>query len=70
MKKNESQEHVLLIFPPIAKPCEPPAGIAVLSEALAEHNVEHTLLDANMEGMLSLLEKPYAMGIHHTNKTS
>ena len=48
----------MLIFPPVAKPCEPPAGIAVLSGALATHHVEHTLLDANLEGMLSLLGKP------------
>ena len=48
----------MLIFPPVAKPCEPPAGIAVLSGALAAHNVEHTVLDANLEGMLRLLEKP------------
>jgi hypothetical protein len=58
VKSNKSPEHVLLIFPPVAKPCEPPAGIGVLSGALAVHNVEHTLLDANLEGMLSLLEKP------------
>jgi len=58
VKKNGSPERVLLIFPPVAKPCEPPAGIAALSGALAAHNVEHTLLDANLEGMLSLLAKP------------
>jgi hypothetical protein len=59
VKSNKSPEHVLLIFPPVAKPCEPPAGIAVLSGALVAHNVEHTLLDANLEGMLSLLAKPF-----------
>jgi len=58
VKKNGSPERVLLIFPPVAKPCEPPAGIALLSGALAAHNVEHTLLDANLEGMLDLLSKP------------
>jgi hypothetical protein len=60
VKNNQSPEHVLLIFPPVAKPCEPPAGIAVLSGALAAHDVEHTILDANLEGMLSLLAKPFA----------
>jgi len=60
VKNNQSPEQVLLIFPPVAKPCEPPAGIAVLSGALGAYNVEHTLLDANLEGMLSLLAKPFA----------
>ena len=60
MKKNGSQEQVLLIFPPVAKPSEPPAGIAVLSAALTAYNVNHTLLDANLEGMLSLLARPFA----------
>jgi hypothetical protein len=58
VNNDESLEQVLLIFPPVAKPCEPPAGIALLSGALAAHNIEHTLLDANLEGMLDLLVKP------------
>jgi hypothetical protein len=32
----------------------------MLSGALAAYNVEHTLLDANLEGILSLLAKPFA----------
>ena len=32
----------------------------MLSGALVAHNVEHTLLDANLEGILSLLAKPFA----------
>jgi hypothetical protein len=60
VKKKGSSEHVLLIFPPVAKPCEPPAGIALLSGALTAHNIAHTLLDANLEGMLDLLKKPFA----------
>ena len=59
MKKNGSPEQVLLIFPPVAKPSEPPAGIAILSAALAAYNVDHTLLDANLEGLLDLLKKPF-----------
>lgn len=31
----------------------------MLSGALTTHNVEHTLLDANLEGMLDLLKKPF-----------
>jgi len=59
VKSNGSPEHILLIFPPVAKPSEPPGGIAMLSGALTAHNVAHTLLDANLEGMLSLLKKPF-----------
>lgn len=58
MKSYRSAERVLLIFSPVAKPCEPPAGIATLSGALAAHNVKHILLDANLEGIFSLLAKP------------
>ena len=47
---------MLLIYPPVAKPCEPPAGIALLAGFLHDHNVPCTLLDANLEGLLSLLE--------------
>jgi hypothetical protein len=58
VKNYGSPERILLILPPVAKPSEPPAGIAVLAGALGAYNVEHTLLDANLEGMLSLLAKP------------
>ena len=50
---------MLLIFPPVAKPCEPPAGIAMLSAALAAHGIACTVLDLNLEGLLFLLEQPY-----------
>ena len=46
---------MLLIYPPVAKPCEPPAGIARLAGALRGHNLPCTLLDANLEGQLFLL---------------
>ncbi len=49
---------MLLINPPVAKPCEPPAGIARLSGALHAHGIEHRLLDASLEGLLFLLEQP------------
>ena len=51
---------MLLIFPPVAKPCEPPAGIAKLASALIAHNVPCTLLDANLEGLLFLAQQPRA----------
>ena len=49
---------MLLIFPPIAKACEPPAGIARLAGALQANNVPCRLWDANLEGQLWLLEQP------------
>src|SRR5512139_1719901 len=52
---------MLLVFPPVAKPSEPPAGIAQLAAALAAHGFPCELLDANLEGLLYLLtQKPTA----------
>ena len=48
---------MLLIFPPVAKPCEPPAGIAQLAAALHSHDLPCRVLDANLEGLLWLLEQ-------------
>ncbi len=53
---------ILLIHPPVAKPCEPPAGIARLSGALARHGIQHRLLDANIEGLLYILGSPLPAG--------
>ena len=46
---------MLLIFPPLAKACEPPAGIARLAGFLRANNQDCTLWDANLEGQLYLL---------------
>lgn len=46
---------MLLIFPPVAKPCEPPAGVALLSSALKEHGIFCHVYDANIEGVLYLI---------------
>ena len=43
---------MLLIYPPVAKPCEPPAGLAYLAGALRGNDLPCTLLDANLEGQL------------------
>ena len=51
---------MLLIHPPVAKSCEPPAGIAKLCGALNHHGVRYRVLDANLEGLLSLLKDPPA----------
>lgn len=49
---------VLLIHPPVAKACEPPAGIARLAAALRTAGCDCRLLDANLEGQLDLLSRP------------
>ena len=51
-------DDMLLIFPPVAKPCEPPAGVAKLAGALNAHNIPCRILDANLEGLLFLLQQP------------
>ena len=48
---------MLLIYPPLAKSCEAPAGIAQLAGTLRGHGLDCTLLDANIEGLLFLLAK-------------
>ncbi|MCP3940068.1 MAG: radical SAM protein [Desulfobacteraceae bacterium] len=47
---------MLLIFPPVAKPCEPPAGVALLSSALKSHGLPCTVYDASVEGLMYLIE--------------
>jgi len=47
--------NMLLIFPPVAKPCEPPAGVALLSSALKEQGISCHVYDANIEGLLYLI---------------
>lgn len=49
---------MLLIYPPFAKNCEPPAGIAQLAGALLGNNIQCTLLDANHEAFHYLLKYP------------
>ncbi len=48
---------MLLISPPLAKACEPPAGISRLAGCLRGNGLECTLWDANLEGQLYLLEQ-------------
>ena len=47
---------MIFIYPPVARPCEPPAGIAKLCGALNHHGIKYKVLDANLEGLLSLLK--------------
>ena len=46
---------MILIHPPVAKACEPPAGIPKLAGFLDANNVQCLLLDLNLEGTLHLL---------------
>lgn len=49
---------MVLVHPPVAKPCEPPAGISRLFGALRRHGVKSRVIDANLEGLLWLLKGP------------
>ncbi len=42
---------MLLLHPPLTKPCEPPAALAYLAGALQSHNIPCTLCDMNIEGL-------------------
>ena len=48
---------MILVNPPVVKACEAPAGIAKLAGALLHHQIPCQVLDANLEGLLSLLER-------------
>ena len=52
----------------MAKACEPPAGIARLAAALQARGLSCRLLDANLEGLLWLLEQPPAVGDTWTSR--
>ena len=45
---------MILIFPPLGKPCEPPAGLALLAGALKQNGFPCTAIDANIGGLLWL----------------
>lgn len=49
---------MLFIFAPSTKPCGPPAGVAKLAGALQTHGISCSILDANLEGLLYLLQQP------------
>ena len=51
---------MLLIHPPVVKPCEPPLGIACLSAALKTHNIFHGVFDANLERLWHSFRHPPA----------
>ena len=66
------KKSILLIHPPLAKPCEPPAGLARLAGALKAGGVDCRIYDANLEGISDLLRQTADNAIHspiHTTDT-
>jgi hypothetical protein len=59
-ENHRNVQIVILIYPPIAKACDPPGGIAKLAGAASAHGIETTLLDANLESIYYLLRIPAA----------
>ncbi len=49
---------IILIHPPVSKPAEPPAGVAKLAGCLRATGIDHEIIDANLEGLLYLLNTP------------
>ncbi len=49
--------HILLIYPPVAKACEPPPGIARLAGALRSSGISCRVVDANLDGQRWLLTR-------------
>ena len=53
---------ILLIHPPVAKPCEPPAGVARLAAALKAARIPCRVFDASLAGLHDLLQGPIEAG--------
>jgi hypothetical protein len=51
-------QSILLIYPPVAKPCEAPAGLAKLAFALRAHGVDCRTYDANLDTLLGTIAQP------------
>ncbi|MGD9009396.1 MAG: radical SAM protein [Desulfobacteraceae bacterium] len=54
-----SNPRICLIHPPVAKPSEPPAGVARLAGALQSHGVTCSVVDANLEGLLKIVRQDH-----------
>jgi hypothetical protein len=55
-----TKKSILLISPPVTKPCEPPAGLAKLAWVLGAHGVDCRVYDASLDGILEMLHRPVA----------
>jgi len=49
---------MLIIHPPLTKPCEPPAALAYLSATLGAHKQPCAVVDMNIEGLHFLFDTP------------
>jgi hypothetical protein len=52
------KKSILLIHPPLSKPCEPSPGIAKLAGFLKNAGIDCRVYDANLAGLLDLIQKP------------
>lgn len=59
---------MILIHPPVSKPCEPPPGIARLAGALNSRGIRVRVLDANLEALMSCLKVPPIFGDTWTSR--
>jgi len=57
-----TNKSILLINPPVTKPCEPPAGLAKLAWALRSRGLDCRVYDASIDGLLDLVRGPSAAG--------
>ena len=53
-----TNKSILLIHPPVAKPCEPPAGVAKLAWALRAQEIDCRVYDASIDCLLGMLDRP------------
>lgn len=61
---------MILVHPPVAKPCEPPAGVAKLLGALHSNGARCKILDANVESLLNILYGPRIANDSWTHRAS
>jgi hypothetical protein len=61
---------MILIYPPVSKPCEPPAGLAQLAGTLRGNGIRCRIVDGNFEGMLSILSNPPAASDRWTSRAA
>jgi hypothetical protein len=52
-----SQPSILLVFPPVVRPTEPPPGLAAIAGVLKALGIRTTTWDANLDGLLFLLAR-------------
>jgi len=64
------QPSMILVHPPVAKACEPPAGVARLLGALHSSGASCKILDANVESLLHILHGPHIPNDSWTHRAS